>query len=305
MEFRQLRYFEAVARHLHFTHAAREMLVAQPALSLQIQQLEAELGAQLFDRTTRRVWLTDAGRELLPFAERILAEADDARARLRDLGQLDSGRVTLGAQQSLNASGVVPQALLEFRALHPGVDVVLREESAEQSLTLLADGGLDLTLAMIDPETWTDGDLVAEPLFDEPLALVVGPGHPLAGAAVDVAQLLTEPFIAFNETAGLRRMLMRLCADAGFQPRIAYESGALGSIRALASAGLGVALLPLPSAVVAGPPVVPLEIGRELHRSISLVRSAVRYRSAAAVAFADLLRARLGDAQRPAPDTSS
>lgn len=305
MEFRQLRYFEAVARHLHFTHAAREMLVAQPALSLQIQQLEAELGAQLFDRTTRRVWLTDAGRELLPFAERILAEADDARARLRDLGQLDSGRVTLGAQQSLNASGVVPQALLEFRALHPGVDVVLREESAEQSLTLLADGGLDLTLAMIDPETWTDGDLVAEPLFDEPLALVVGPGHPLAGAAVDVAQLLTEPFIAFNETAGLRRMLTRLCADAGFQPRIAYESGALGSIRALASAGLGVALLPLPSAVVAGPPVVQLDIGRELHRSISLVRSAARYRSAAAVAFADLLRARLGDAQRPAPDTSS
>lgn len=298
MELRQLRYFEAVARHLHFTRAAREMLVAQPALSLQIQQLEAELGAQLFDRTTRRVWLTDAGRALLPSAERIIAEADDAAARLRDMGRLDIGRVTLGAQQSLNASGVVPRILLEFRARHPGVDVVLREESAEQSLMLLSEGDLDLTLAMVEEGTVEDDGLVAERLFDEPLALVVGPEHPLAGAEIEVGQLLTEPFIAFNESAGLRRALTRLCADAGFQPRIAYESGALGSIRALASAGLGVALLPVPSIEVAGPPVAKLEIGVRLHRTISLVRSAHRYRSVVAVAFAELLRERLGDRER-------
>ena len=294
MEIRQLRYFEAVARELHFTRAAREMRVAQPALSLQIQQLEAELGTQLFDRTTRRVALTDAGRELLPSARRIIAETDDARARLRDLGRLSGGRVTLGAQQSLNASGVVPRLLVEFRRLHPGIDVVLREESAEQSLSLVAEGALDLTLAMV-AESGPGDQLVAEPLLDEPLVLVVGPQHPLAGAdEVDVAQLLTEPFIAFNETAGLRRLLARLCADAGFQPRIAYESTSLGSIRALASAGLGVALLPRPSVDVPGPPVVPLPLGRSFARTISLVWAAHRYRSRAAVAFADLLRARLG-----------
>ncbi|HEY8581981.1 MAG TPA: LysR substrate-binding domain-containing protein [Capillimicrobium sp.] len=301
MELRQLRYFDAVARHLHFTRAAREMLVAQPALSLQIQQLEAELGTQLFDRTTRRVWLTDAGRELLPSAQRILAEADDARARLRDLGQLSGGRVALGAQQSLNASGVVPRVLVEFQALHPGIDVVLREESVADSLALVAEGELDLTLAMVADE-WADGELVAEPLFDEPLALVVGPGHPLAGAeAVELTQLLTEPFIAFNQTAGLRRLLVRACADAGFQPRIAFESTSLGSIRALASAGLGVALLPLPSVEVEGPPVTRLPIDRDLRRTISLVRAARRYRSAAAVAFADLVRARLGTPAQAAP----
>jgi DNA-binding transcriptional LysR family regulator len=300
MELRQLRYFDAVARNLHFTRAAREMRVAQPALSLQIQQLEAELGTQLFDRTTRRVWLTDAGRELLPAAQRIIAEADNARARLRDLGELTGGRVTLGAQQSLNASGVVPRVLVEFQALHPGIDVVLREESVAHSLGLVAEGELDLTLAMVGDE-WADGELEAEPLFDEPVALVVGPQHRLAGAgAVEVAHLLTEPFIAFNETAGLRRMLVRICADAGFAPRIAYESTSLGSIRALASAGLGVALLPVPSVEVPGPPVVPLTIERDLRRTISLVRAARRYRSAAAVAFADLVRARLGDRPPPA-----
>jgi len=111
---------------------------------------------------------------------------------------------------------------------------------------------------------------------------------------------MTEPFVAFNETAGLRRLLTRACADAGFQPRIAYESGALSSIRALASAGLGVTLLPLPSIEVAGPPLVVLPTGAPMHRTISLVRSARRYRSTAARAFADLLRERLGDGRDPA-----
>jgi DNA-binding transcriptional LysR family regulator len=293
MEIRQLRYFEAVARNLHFTRAAAEMLVAQPALSLQIQQLEAELGAQLFDRTTRRVGLTDAGEALLPYAERIIGEADDARARLRDMGRLDAGRVSLGAQQSLNASGALPAVLREFRDLHPGVDVVLREESAEQSLTLLRDGALDLTLVM-GGEPWPGADLLTQPLFDEELVLVVGLGHPRCGAQVSVSQLMTEPFIAFNETAGLRRILTRLCADAGFQPRIAYESGALSSIRALAAAGLGVALLPRPSVEVEGPAVEVLDIDRRLHRTISLVRAAHRYQSVAARAFSALLVERFG-----------
>lgn len=291
MELRQLRYFRAVARHLHFTRAATEMLVAQPALSMQIQQLESELGTPLFDRTTRRVQLTDGGRALLPYAERILADADDARARLRDLGRLDAGRVTLGAQQSLNASGALPDVLTEFHELHPGVDVVLREDSAEQSLTLLAEGALDLALVMV--EDVVPADLVAQPLFDEQLVFVVGPDHPLCGSVIEVADLMTEPFIAFNETAGLRRLLTRVCTDAGFQPRVAYESGALSSIRALAAAGLGVALLPLPAVQAAGPRVEVLAVARTMHRTISLVRSARRYQSAAARACTALLHERL------------
>jgi DNA-binding transcriptional LysR family regulator len=105
---------------------------------------------------------------------------------------------------------------------------------------------------------------------------------------------MSEPFIAFNEGAGLRRMLVRACVDAGFQPRIAYESGALGSIRAMASAGLGVAVLPLPSVRVAGPRVAVLETDHTMHRTISLVRAAGRYQSRAAQALATLLRERLG-----------
>ncbi len=294
MELRQVRYFEAVARHLHFTRAAEEMLVAQPALSLQVRQLEKELGVPLFERTTRRVRLTTAGEVLLPCARRIIAEADGARARLRDLTQLDTGRVIIGAQQSLNASGALPAVLIDFHRLYPGVDVVVREESAEASLALLADGLLDLSLVMLDDTVERPGELVAENLLDEDVVFVVSVGHRLAGTNVRLSDLIAEPFIAFNEGAGLRRMLVRACVDAGFQPRIAYESGALGSIRAMASAGLGVAVLPLPSVHVAGPHVAILETDHSLRRTISLVRAAGRYQSSAAQALATLLRQRLG-----------
>jgi DNA-binding transcriptional LysR family regulator len=292
MELRQLRYFEAVARHLHFTRAAQELFVAQPALSLQIQRMESELGTRLFHRTTRSVRLTEAGKTLLPSARRVLAETADAHARLRDLANLDSGRVALGAQQSLNASGMLPQVLGEFRARNPGVDVVLREDSAEASLAMLTEGSLDFALAMLDGEA-ADADLHVESLYDEQVVFVVGQGHPRARGAVELRELITEPFIAFNETAGLRRMLVRACVDAGFQPRIGYESSALGSIRSLAAAGLGVGLLPLPSVRAPGPPVEIVDTGTTLSRTISLVRPARRYDSAAARALAGLLRERL------------
>lgn len=299
MELRQVRYFEAVARHLHFTRAAEEMLVAQPALSLQVRQLEKELGVPLFERTTRRVRLTTAGEVLLPCARRIIAETDGARARLRDLTQLDIGRVIIGAQQSLNASGALPAVLIDFHRLYPGVDIVVREESAEASLALLADGQLDLSLVMLDDMVQQRPDeLVAEHLLDEDVVFVVGAAHRLAGTRVRLSDLIAEPFIAFNEGAGLRRMLVRACADAGFQPRIAYESGALGSIRAMASAGLGVALLPLPSVTVPGPRVAVLETDQSIHRTISLVRATGRYHSSAAKALATLVRERLGTAAR-------
>ncbi|TDC99446.1 LysR family transcriptional regulator [Nonomuraea deserti] len=292
MELRQIRYFEAVARLLHFTRAADELRVAQPALSLQIRQLETELGVQLFDRTTRRVGLTDAGETLLPSARRIIAEADEARARLRDMTGLEAGRVTIGAQQSLIASGVLLDVLVEFRDRRPGVDVVVREEAAEGSLAMLVEGLVDLVLAMVD-DVADDSAFLVESLFQEEVVFVVGHGHRLVGAAVELPGLLAEPFIAFNEGAGLRRMLLRACVDAGFQPRIAYESGALGSIRAMAAAGLGVALLPLPVLRVPGPPVKVLDTGVRLRRTISLVRPAERYHTAAAKALTTLLRARL------------
>jgi DNA-binding transcriptional LysR family regulator len=297
MELRQVRYVEAVARHLNFTRAAEELFVAQPALSLQIQRLEAEFGVQLFERTTRQVRLTDAGRAFLSSAQRLLAEVDDLDARLRDVTDASVGRVRLAAQQSVTACGALPALLAEFKSRRPGIDVVLCEEPGGDIASVLREGRLDLALAQFDDanETSDRGDLEVEPLYREELVLAVAPDHPLPTGLLSWPDLAAEPFIAFNEPAGLRRTLERACADGGFTPRIGYESIALSSIRAIASAGLGVALLPLPALLGPGPPVRVLAIRPALHRSISLVRSADRYRSHAAQALTDLLRTRLAE----------
>ena len=136
MELRQIRYFLSVARRLNFTRAAAELFVAQPALSHQVKQLEdRKLGAKLFDRGTRHVGLTNAGRALLPLAQRILADLDAIERTIRETVQLESGLVQLGAQQSVTACGALPICLWHTARWHPGIDVVMQEESVEEALT--------------------------------------------------------------------------------------------------------------------------------------------------------------------------
>src|SRR4051794_38773271 len=128
MELRQVRYFLAVAKHGHFTRAAAELSIVQPALSQQIKRLEQELGLELFERRTGQVTLTVAGAAFLRRAERILAEVDLAQAELRDLSSAASGRVALGAMYSLSSGALdFPSLLAGFSAQHPGVEVSFRE----------------------------------------------------------------------------------------------------------------------------------------------------------------------------------
>ena len=244
---------------------------------------------KLFDRGTRHVGLTDAGRALLPLAQRILADLDAIERTIRETVQLESGLVQLGAQQSVTACGALPTLLVAYRALHPGIDVVMQEESVEEALTLLKDRKLDMVLAQFEPHHESDS-LVSETLYHEDMALVVGPGSPLLKSVRSLRDLTTENFLAFNKSAALRRMLVQLCADVGFQPQIGYESPSLGSIRAMASAGLGVALLPVPSILAAGPPVCSLAVPSLPSRPISLVRGRDRYQSFASHSLAQHLQ---------------
>lgn len=295
MELRQIRYVDAVARHLHFTRASEELFVAQPALSYQIKQLENELGVLIFDRSTRHVTITDAGRAFLPAARRILADVQDIRERVRETVELGSGLVHLGAQQSVTACGALPSLLVSLHQMHPGIEVVMQEESADQALNLLGEHKLDLALAQFEPHHESDA-LTHELLYHEELAMVVGPSSPLLSTVRSIRDLTTENFLAFNKSAALHRLLLRVCVDAGFQPRIGYQSPSLGSIRAMASAGLGVALLPLPSVLAPGPPVERLMIPSMPSRPISLVRGRDHYQSFAAALLTEQLRTNLARA---------
>src|SRR4051794_19591707 len=149
MDLRQLRALDAVARARSFTAAALELHLAQSALSQQVAKLERELGVELLRRTTRRVEVTEAGELVLARARRALAEADAIRDDLDALRGLVRGRLRIGGVPPV--SGLHPAALIaEFGARHPGVDITIREEVAAALIAELADGQLDVVLALVD-----------------------------------------------------------------------------------------------------------------------------------------------------------
>jgi LysR family transcriptional regulator, transcription activator of glutamate synthase operon len=298
MELRQLRYFAAVALHRHFTRAAEELHVAQPALSQQIRRLERELGLELFVRSTRRVALTEAGELLLPRAQRVMAELDDARAELEQLTGLIRGRVGVGAIPLAPLD--LPGMLAEFRGRHPGVAVYMREETLDGMLAMLRTDELDLGFAFADEET-VGPELATELLFQEELVVVTAPGHPLADRKrLRLDALAGEPLIGFRRDSVLRRTTDRALAAAGVAPESAFETIELETMRALVARGLGVTIMPRGYLEGEGPRVAQIEARPALRLPVSLVWRAQRRRPPAAEEFLDFARTRLASQPKAA-----
>lgn len=242
MDLRQIEFVEAVARHSSFTRAASGLHVAQPALSSAIQRLEAELGVRLFERSSRKVALTDAGNAFLAGGRRILAE----------MGRLSSemGEFAGGARGMLRASWwyhTDPQMIDWVRAYaeaNPGVEVSILEWSTTESLAGLRRGELDVASIALprDVDLSGLGHLV---LRREPYALVVPPNHRLAGAsAVRIADLARERFVVTRPGTGLRTCFDHAFAGQDEPPHIAIETNELSAILALVAAGAGIAIIP-------------------------------------------------------------
>ena len=290
MELRQLRYLVALADERHLTRAAAREHVAQPALSQQVRRLEAELGLALVERTTRRVALTAAGEVLVARARRVLAELEAADAELSELAGIRAGRVTIGAVSTM---GPVDLSLLlaTFSARHPGVELAVREGASEELAEMLGADAVDCAFLSVTERIEAQG-LELRRLVDEELVALVPVGHRLAGrAAVRLAELREESFIAFREGSKLRELLVAAAADAGFSPRMALESGDTQRIRGLVSRGLGVAILPRSDAEQEGPPIAVAELVEPaLTRDITLAWRAERRLAPAARAFVELIR---------------
>jgi len=256
MELRQLRYLVALDDERHFTRAAARLHIAQPALSQQIKRLEDELGLALVDRTTRHVALTPAGELLTQRARRALAEVDAAGEELSELSGLRTGRVVIGAMRSTGRFDL-SSLFAAFHERHPHVDLVVREEPSEVMLERLHGDALDvafLSVNRLDPGP----DIQVHPLIDEPLVALFAPSHPLAGRrVVDMTELRDERFVVFGEGSSLRRIVLQGAREAGFEPALAFESTESARMRAMASRGLGVALMPESETDHEGPPVAP------------------------------------------------
>ncbi|MFU2550295.1 LysR substrate-binding domain-containing protein [Pseudomonas aeruginosa] len=246
MELRHLRYFIAVAEELHFGRAAERLGISQPPLSQQIQALEEDIGARLFERTNRRVELTDAGRLFLDESRQVLAQVDKAvlLARRAHLGEL--GELKIGFTSSAPFTSTIPSSIHAFRKAYPDVHLDLQEMSSCQVLKALLEESLQVgvirPLALPDAVHWVE-------LFREPLVAVLRADHPLAAGSEDglaIAALAEEPFVFFPRSygTGLYDQVIALTRQAGFSPRIAQEASEAMTIIGLVSAGLGVSILP-------------------------------------------------------------
>ena len=241
MELRHLRYFIAVAEELHFGRAAQVLGISQPPLSQQIQALEQEVGARLFERTNRRVELSEAGRLFLEEARLVLAQVDKAAdvARRAQLGEL--GELKIGFTSSAPFNSTIPQAIFSFRQRFPAVHLNLREMSSTQVADALLDDSIEV--GIMRPLGLPDSLSVVE-LMREPLVAVLSSKHPLVAGSEEglfLSALAHEPFVFFPRSygSGLYAQLLSLARDAGFNPHFAQEAGEAMTIIGLVAAGLG------------------------------------------------------------------
>jgi LysR family transcriptional regulator, transcription activator of glutamate synthase operon len=299
MELRQLRSALAIARRLSFTAAAEELSVAQPALSQQIAALERELGVRLFDRTNRRVALTDAGRAFVARAERVIADVDAAAQEMTAYAGGLRGRVVLGTYQSF-AEYTLPKLLGRFHAEHPGIEVALREGMADALLAALHTGTLDVFIGEVGASSLTEGALHVEPLYEDELVIAVAARHKLAARArVSIAELRDESFVIFRPGSTMTQRLNRLARDAGFSPRVAFESTDTLTVRSLVAEGLGVAMYPRTLGNTPGPNVMLLSIAPEpLMRTMSIVTRAEQH-GPAVQRFVAFIRDAIGEFATP------
>lgn len=290
LDLHHLRYFVAVAQHRSFTKAAEACRVAQPSLSQQIKRLEEILGVVLFDRSGGPVRLTDAGKALLPRAEEILAQAEDAVQTVREVRGLRRGRLVVGTLP-WTASRILPPLVAEFRVRYPGIHVVLREESTAALTELTLRGETDVTLTTLPVR---EDALAIQEVLTEDILLAVPRNHPLAyQPTVDLSEFRKEPFMLMKQGYGFRELAVAGCRSVGFEPKVAYESAQMETILSLVAVGLGVSLVPrMATDRERIPSPVYLEIARpRLTRTLALVWRKDKYLSGAARAFLEVARA--------------
>lgn len=259
MEFRHLRYFLVLAEELHFGRAARRLGLSQPPLSLNIQQLEASIGAVLLTRNSKSVQLTAAGMAFVPAARALLDQAANAASLAKDVGQGMAGSLSIGFAGTMLYSGL-PEIIARFQAAHTLLRLQLKELSSSEQLIELSHDRLDLGFVhttRVPPEL--SQILVASQAFVGCLPVA----HALACQQVlPLEALQGEPFAVVSRTVSpdYHDRIVQACLDAGFYPQIRYELQHWLSVVSLVSRGMGVALVPqtLQQSAMPGAVFIPL-----------------------------------------------
>lgn len=237
--FRQLKIFEAVARHLSFTRASQELHLTQPAVSMQIKQLEQVVGLPLFDHIGKRTYLTDAGREMERYSRSIAALLQEASQVFEDMKGLKHGRLNISVASTANY--FVPTLLASFCERYPEVTVSLDVTNRAQLLHVLAENQADLVIMGHPP---AELDLAAENFMDNPLVVIAAPGHVLArDKAIPLSRLQQETFLVREQGSGTRLAMEGWFAEKGVVISTPMEMSSSEAIKQGVQAGLGLGLV--------------------------------------------------------------
>jgi LysR family hydrogen peroxide-inducible transcriptional activator len=241
MEIHQLTYFVAVAETGSFSRAAERCNVAQPSLSQQIQKLEQELGSPLFDRLTRRVVLTEAGRSLLPRAVSILSELQDIKHAMKQEADISSGVLHVGFIPTI-APFVLPRVVKRFRDEFPRVRLSVHEDLTEALVRDLVDGRLDVGIT----STPIHNKLIrTQELLSEPLLVASSRTNDLCSRTeISVKELDDFPFIALSEIHCLGEQVQSFCYQQHLELKIVCRAAQLSTVQNCIALGLGVSLVP-------------------------------------------------------------
>ena len=247
MELRHLRYFVALAEELHFGRAAARLGISQPPLSQQIKILEDFLSARLFNRTNRRVELTQAGHLFLVEARATLERAERAISVAKRAQRGELGKLRIGMFPSAPLLSRIGDAILAFRRNFPDVQLVLNEVESHQQTRGLVEGREQVAIVRSATAPILPAELQATELLREPFLVVMRSDHPLAARRkILIGELAQESFVFYGDRMGrtLPSQVLVMCRSAGFEPHIGQLANGNATITGLVAAGLGIAVVP-------------------------------------------------------------
>lgn len=240
MEIRQLKAFLAIAEAKTFTAGARRVNVTQAAISMQIRQLEEEVGLPLFTRTPRRVILTEAGEHLLERARKILREHDAAVAEIAEIAGSEHGRLRIGSASGTFAMNQLPVILQEIRRKYPNSELTVTAGTSSRLVDRILHGEIDTAFVSLPVDNLS---ISTESLFSDEIVAVAWPGHPLAKEKyISAATLAGENLILGERGGNTRRMIDEFFAAANVRPNITMELSRQEAINRMVEIGMGVGI---------------------------------------------------------------